>query len=298
MYMRNIDSLSILIYITTFAFSAQGFIPKTPTYMVIRRSNIPDGRRALLRDSVILYHRSSKQRSKYPYDKRTMTAGGFGTSGEAPFEIRGFSLSDTVIGIGSLITLSSFAEYISGSSAGGISGIGFVYGLPILLIGAALKYGEILPVPIKTTQAARTLFELKKTATIDKINKDVTRHRYGDEAHLDTTVKTLGLVVPNKSYPQLEYIEYGIADNGELEFMMVWKSIDTPFILWNNEAKIEKYDTYFGPDVWSKVIKVNGPERLVGIKLTTGERPDTDTPNVPLGVWRMGCENVVALDEN
>ena len=111
----NINCLSILIYITTFAFSAQGFITKTPAYMVMRRSNIHDSRRALLRDSVILYHRSSKQRSKYPYDKRTMTAGGFGTSGEAPFEIRGFSLSDTVIGIGSVITLSSFAEYISGS---------------------------------------------------------------------------------------------------------------------------------------------------------------------------------------
>lgn len=38
------------------------------------------------------------------------------------------------------------------------------------------------------------------------VKQDVTRHRYGDEAHLDTTVKFLGLVLPRKAYPQLQYI--------------------------------------------------------------------------------------------
>lgn len=42
--------------------------------------------------------------------------------------------------------------------------------------------------------------------TIKSIKNDVTRHRYGDEAHLDTTVKFLGLVLPQSDYPQLEYI--------------------------------------------------------------------------------------------
>lgn len=30
--------------------------------------------------------------------------------------------------------------------------------------------------------------------------------RYGDEAHLDTTVKALGLVLPQKAYPQLKCV--------------------------------------------------------------------------------------------
>lgn len=30
--------------------------------------------------------------------------------------------------------------------------------------------------------------------------------RYGDDAHLDTTVQALGLVLPNKEFPQLQYL--------------------------------------------------------------------------------------------
>ena len=195
---------------------------------------------------------------------------------------------------GYIITGTSFIEYFtsagSDNSGSGLSGIGFVYGLPIILVGCALKYGEIEPVPIKATGASKALFEIKKTETIEQIKKDVTRHRYGDEAHLDTTVKSLGLVIPKKRYPQLKYLEYGISDEKELEFMMVWESLDTPFRIWNENDKIDKYDTYFGPNIWSKVIKVSGSKRLVGIKLTTGNRPESENIVPELGTWRIGCE--------
>jgi hypothetical protein len=57
---------------------------------------------------------------------------------------------------------------------------------------------------VKSTPATEALFEAKATETMKKIVKDTTRHRYGDEAHLDTTVKALGLVLPQKAYPQLK----------------------------------------------------------------------------------------------
>ena len=47
-----------------------------------------------------------------------MTAGGFGTGGEAPFEIRGFLLSDAIIAAGLLVTISSFAEFAFGGAGG------------------------------------------------------------------------------------------------------------------------------------------------------------------------------------
>lgn len=202
-----------------------------------------------------------------------MTPGGFGNNGKAPFEIRGFSLADTTVVTGAIVTLSSFAEYFNiVGSEGSISSIGFIYGLPITLIGSALKYAELKPVEVKSTKEAVDLFNLKKTPTIEQINSDVTRHRYGDEAHLDSTVKALGLVLPFKKYPQLQWLQYNISNNNELEFMMVWKSEDTPFRLWNSTDKINKYDIFFGPDIWSQVIKIDGQERLVGIKLTTGNK--------------------------
>ena len=204
---------------------------------------------------------------------KDITPGGFNNYGVAPFEIRGFSLGNTALITGSIITLSSFADYFNIFGEGdGISSIGFIYGLPIFLIGSAMKYAEIPPVPIVTTKEAKILYDLKKTNTINQINSDVTGHRYGNEAHLDSTVKSLGLVMPYKKYPQLKWLQYNISEKKELEFMMVWESVDTPFRIWNDTEKIKKYNIFFGPNVWSQVIKIDGEKKLVGIKLTTEEK--------------------------
>ena len=199
--------------------------------------------------------------------------GGAGVSnaGEPPFEIRGFSLGNLVIVAGLLITILSFAEYLNDSGGEGlnVSGLGFVYGIPVFLAGAALKYAEIEPVPCFSTPGGEKVFETKATETIRKIKQDVTRHRYGDEAHLDTTVKKLGLVVPGKAYPQLQELRQEEVD-GELAFTMVWQSIDTPYKMWADERRVKKYETFFGPGVNAEVVKIDAEQRLVGIRLTTG----------------------------
>lgn len=196
---------------------------------------------------------------------------GVNNAGEPPFEIRGFSLGNLVIFSGILITILSFAEYLSDSGSEGlnISGLGFVYGIPIFLAGAALKYAEIDPVPCYSTAAADAIFESKATEIIRKVKQDVTRHRYGDEAHLDTTVKKLGLVVPGKDYPQLKELRQDVED-GELAFTMIWQSLDTPYKMWADEKRRQKYETFFGPGVGAEVVKIDAEQRLVGIKLTTG----------------------------
>lgn len=195
---------------------------------------------------------------------------GVNNAGEPPFEIRGFSLGNLVIVSGVLITVLSFAEYLGDTSEGlNVSGLGFIYGIPIFLAGAALKYAEIEPVPVFSTAKAEDIFEEKATETIRKIKQDVTRHRYGDEAHLDTTVKKLGLVVPGKDYPQLRELRQEEVD-GELAFTMVWQSIDTPYKMWADERRVKKYETYFGPGVRAEVVKIDAENRLVGIKLITG----------------------------
>jgi Protein of unknown function (DUF2854) len=203
---------------------------------------------------------------------------GVNNAGEPPFEIRGFSLGNSVMGAGLLVTLASFAEYLGtgteGSDGGlSISGLGFVYGIPIFLAGAALKYAEIDPVPVRIQSSlAEAAYEKYATETMKKIVQDVTRHRYGDEAHLDTTVKKLGLVVPGKAYPQLQELRYD-GDDKKFALTLVWQSLDTPYKMWADERRIQKYDTFFGPGVYAEVVKIDAEQRLVGIRLTTGSRP-------------------------
>lgn len=205
--------------------------------------------------------------------KSAMIGGaGVNNAGEPPFEIRGFSLGNLVIFGGILITVLSFAEYLSDSGGDGlnVSGLGFVYGIPVFLAGAALKYAEIEPVPCYSTNECEAVFEAKGTEIIKKIKQDVTRHRYGDEAHLDTTVKKLGLVVPGKDYPQLRELRQEKDENGELAFTMVWQSLDTPYKMWADEKRRKKYEGFFGPGVGAEVVKIDAEQRLVGIRLTTG----------------------------
>ncbi len=196
---------------------------------------------------------------------------GVNNAGEPPFEIRGFSLGNLVIAAGILITVLSFVEYLSDSGSEGlnVSGLGFIYGIPVFLAGAALKYAEIEPVPVFSAAGGESIYDKKATETIQKIKQDVTRHRYGDEAHLDTTVKKLGLVVPGKAYPQLRELRQEEVD-GELAFTMAWQSLDTPFKMWADERRIKKYETFFGPGVTAEVVKIDAEQRLVGIRLTTG----------------------------
>ena len=167
--------------------------------------------------------------SDWSPSKSAMIGGaGVNNAGEPPFEIRGFSLGNLVVAAGLLVTALSFAEYLG--SAGGdngqtLSGLGFVYGIPIFLAGAALKYAEIEPVPCVSNARADAIFESKATDIMRKIKQDVTRHRYGDEAHLDTTVKKLGLVVPGKAYPQLQELRQDVTPDGELAFTRSWTEV-------------------------------------------------------------------------
>ena len=54
--------------------------------------------------------------------------------------------------------------------------------------------------------------------------------------------------------------------------------VDTPFRMWAEEDRIKKFDTFFGPGLYSEVIKVSSEDKMVGIKLTTGARPAAPAP--------------------
>eukprot|EP00559_Dactyliosolen_fragilissimus_P003253 CAMPEP_0184872664 /NCGR_PEP_ID=MMETSP0580-20130426/41419_1 /TAXON_ID=1118495 /ORGANISM="Dactyliosolen fragilissimus" /LENGTH=278 /DNA_ID=CAMNT_0027375495 /DNA_START=25 /DNA_END=861 /DNA_ORIENTATION=- len=253
-------------------FAALAFTPLSSGSLGVKISASPINRLSISKSKTTLLF-SSENDNDWAAPKSAMIGGaGVNNAGEPPFEIRGFSLGNLVVLAGILITVLSFGEYLSDSGSEGlnVSGLGFVYGIPVFLAGAALKYAEIEPVPCFSAQGGEEIFEEKATEIIRKVKQDVTRHRYGDEAHLDTTVRKLGLVVPGKSYPQLRELRQEKTEDGELAFTMVWQSVDTPYKLWADEKRRQKYETFFGPGVGAEVVKVDAEQRLVGIRLTTG----------------------------
>lgn len=198
---------------------------------------------------------------------------------EIPFEIRGFPLSTVFTGLGIFLTLYSFFDYFvfGTSGSGGIGGLLFIYAVPCLVIGLALIYTELKPVELITEPDAEGLFDEKATATLWKIKRDVTRYRYGDDAHIDNALKALGLRAPpgtsGKRYPDMTTIVESRSADGELEFSMLFDSKCLPFTVWNDPAKLLAFDRFFGPGVWSEVSKKDAGKRIACLKLTTGARP-------------------------
>jgi len=75
-------------------------------------------------------------------------------------------------------------------SGGGVSSIILVYGFPLSLLGFALKYAELKPVPCKTTEAAFDLRETQMTDIQKQVREDTTRYRY--------IVYILGRILPRE----------------------------------------------------------------------------------------------------
>lgn len=191
-----------------------------------------------------------------------------------PFEIRGVSLAQIawLAGFG-LIVYSFYDYFLGGGANSGLSSLTFIYAVPVLLLGSALQYAELKPVEIVTKPGAEGLFDAKQTPTLTKIKADVSRHRYGDDAHLDSSLKVLGLTVMQGKYPQLQECIEEKTEDGELKFTMLFESKDVPWTMWSDPQKIIAMDRFFGPGVWCKVYKASSKEKVAGLIITTGSRP-------------------------
>jgi hypothetical protein len=61
-------------------------------------------------------------------------------------------------------------------------------------------------VQVISSDAGDKVWDQLSTETMKKIKADVTRHRYGDDAHLDSTLEALGLKLPLKKFPKMQSI--------------------------------------------------------------------------------------------
>jgi Protein of unknown function (DUF2854) len=159
-------------------------------------------------------------------------------------------LSLVLINLGGLLTLIGFFAYAIQDATFNL--VGFFYGIPLLLGGLALKSAELEPVPFTelTSASIIKLRDRSATDTLNQIRKDVTRYRYGQEAHLDIALEKLGLAPSDDDRPVLTGIkesEIGGAYALTLDFYSPFMKID----VW--QEKNDKITKFFGPGVTAHI---------------------------------------------
>lgn len=163
---------------------------------------------------------------------------------------RQIPLSLVLINLGGLLTLVGFFAYAIDDPTFNL--IGFFYGIPLFLGGLALKSAELEPVPFTelTSASILKLRDRAATDTLNQIRKDVTRYRYGQEAHLDIALEKLGLAPSDDDRPVLTGIkesEIGGDYALTLDFYSPFMKID----VW--QEKREKITKFFGPGVTAHI---------------------------------------------
>lgn len=164
--------------------------------------------------------------------------------------LRQIPLATVGLVVGSILSIVGLAAYFANNPTLNLAG--FFYGFPLVLGGLALKAAELKPVPFTEATSAEVLAlrEQQATSTQNQVRNDVTRYRYGQTAHLDDTLKRLGLAPSDDYRPILEGLREVAVDGAYalvLEFNSPFFSLET----W--QQKQEKIAAFFGPGLRAQV---------------------------------------------
>jgi hypothetical protein len=109
------------------------------------------------------------------------------------------------------------------------------------------------------------LREEQATATQNQVRQDITRYRYGQEAHLDVALQKLGLSPSGQECPELSGLHEAEID-GSYALVLEFDSSQLPFSTWiEKKAKIE---AFFGPNVRAELSQpVEGQVNLALVTL-------------------------------
>ena len=168
-----------------------------------------------------------------------------------PAFLRQTSLAAIALVVGLSLTIVGFGAYFSGNATLNLAG--FFYGIPVLLIGLALKSAELKPAPFTqpTSPEVLALREAQATDTQNQVRIDVNRYRYAERAHL---LEVLKLSPNDKARPILEGIREEAVE-GAYALILEFDSPLLPLERW--QEKRGEMETFFGPGVQ---VQVQEPE--------------------------------------
>lgn len=190
-------------------------------------------------------------------------------------------LALVLLAVGGVLTIIGFIAYFQENATLNLAG--FFYGVPILLGGLALQAAQLEPTPYTkpTSPEVLQLREEQATPTQNQVRKDVTRYRYGQEAHLDESLQRIGVSPSGDECPELNGIreeEIG----GCYALILEFTSRTVPIALWQEkQAKIERF---FGPNVRAEITPID--DTHLELALITQLQPtaaDADAQQVEQG---------------
>ncbi|XP_020105561.1 uncharacterized protein LOC109722083 isoform X1 [Ananas comosus] len=218
--------------------------------------------------------------------------------GKATVEDDQFSLAKISFGViglavgGSLLSY-GFGAYFSIFPGSEWSALMLTYGFPLSIIGMALKYAELKPVPCITYADAQALRETCATPILKQtevfalwarssfqpsliaeaakflfVRDDVIRYRYGDEQHLDEALKRIfqygqGGGISRRSAPTLQLIREEVTEDGKYCLVLVFKA--KALQLSDFEQRQAKFASFFGPGIAAEIGK--GEDDLYEVRL-------------------------------
>jgi hypothetical protein len=166
---------------------------------------------------------------------------------------------------GSLVT-------IAGASLSVIGWIGYAtsnpnlslptifYGIPILLGGLALKSSELPPAQLLApSPEAMALRDAPASQTLRKLVKDVTRWRYGQKAHLESSLEALKLW-DEEAPPQLESVSE-LAVDGRYGLALRFRMEGVPFERW--QEKQDRLGRFFDKGLEARLSQPASGELLL-----------------------------------
>lgn len=188
--------------------------------------------------------------------------------------LRKTSLGNVLLTVGGVLTVIGFIAYFQDNATLNLAG--FFYGIPVLLGGLALRAAELEPAPYsqETTSEVLELREQQATPTQNQVRSDVTRYRYGQEAHLDEVLERLGLAPTDEERPELIAVREEAID-GAYALILEFDSHLMPLANWL--VKKEKIEKFFGPSIRAEIVEPK--EKKVDLALIAIATP-TSTESV------------------
>ncbi len=172
---------------------------------------------------------------------------------------------------GAILAVTGLVSYFN--DATNLSVPTFFYGVPILLIGLAMKNSEIGPTKILSTESDLSRLKRDGPKELSDLIADVTRFRYGQRVHLETSLQALKLW-DDKKPPQLLEITL-LEENKKFGVLMKFESQGVPLEKW--EQQKDRLGRFFAKDLTAEIKSNNSGEINLELQPKTKTIQQTST---------------------